>query len=59
MSKNSPLTQYSGEVKIEGRIFLNDLFRSGGIIDADTVHIDINADSVSFRKNGSVEWEKI
>jgi endonuclease YncB( thermonuclease family) len=58
MSEKSPLTQYTGEVKIEGKLFLNELFKSGGIIDADTVHMDIAADSVSFRQNEEAEWQK-
>lgn len=59
MSSDSVLTNYKGQVKITGKIYIKnrETYNGSGIKDADTIHINTYPDSVSFRPSLNEGWK--
>lgn len=57
--ESSILSNYKGQVKITGKIYIKDTdtFNGSGIKDADTIHLNVFSDSVSFRNNEDADWK--
>lgn len=59
MSNNSVLSDYKGQVKITGKIYIKnqETYNGSGVKDADTIHINVYPDSISFRPSINEDWK--